>query len=396
MRTTSNAGRNVHRNERRRRLTSPGTWIAALAAILLSGAIALAMTPAQASATVDVQLTLSGVASSDNPTGGAQVGVHPGDTVVLHASALPTAGAPAGLGNSLAGLVSGVAGLQVKILSGNLPGVHYPALLGKVPNCGGRASIALRSLAKGSYSFRYVVQKVSLLTGLLGAVTGCRNTTITPTQDQLGALTRDNVKVTDNAVYSGTIVVAKNPPAGKLGVQLPQQSVSVKAGPVHTSVKLPGATVGVPNPVPSITKALGGLAGRLGGGAGGGSANGNSGGGSVNYTPPPLTVPQEVMPHAVNFGGANGERYVAGGPAPAVGGHVVAPREKVTSTAAPVAHPSEVANAQPGKQPVHLGAKDGSGAFGGKALPVVLAIVAILALSVVTAGYARMVLLRRH
>lgn len=393
MRITSSAGRDVREIERRRRLASPRTWVAAVAAILLSAAIALAMTPAQASATVDVQLTLSGLASSDNPTGGAQVGVHPGDTVVMHASALPTAGAPAGLGNGLADLVSGVAGIQVKIISGNLPGVRYPVELGRVPNCGGRASLALRSLAKGSYSFRYVVQKVSLLTGLLGKVTGCRNTTVTPTQDQLGALTKDNVKVTDNGVYSGTIVVATNPPAGKIGIQVPKQSVSVKVGPVHTSVNLPGATVGVPNPVPSITKAIGGLGGKLGGGTGNGSGSGTkSQGGTVNYSPPPLTVPQEVMPHAVNFGGAGGQRYAAGGPAPAVGGHVVAPREKVTSTAAPVAHPSEVANAQRGKKSVDLGDKGGLG----KALPVVLAIVAILALSLVTAGYARMMLLRRH
>jgi hypothetical protein len=57
-----------------------------------------------------------------------------------------------------------------------------------------------------------------------------------------------------------------------------------------------------------------------------------------------------------------------------------------------VAHPSDVANAAANKKPVDLSQGD----VGGTELPVVLAILAILALSVVTAGYARMVLLKRH
>lgn len=396
MHTTSTDGRDVQPRERRTRLGAPRTWVAALAAVVLSGAIALAMSPAQASATVDVQLTLSGVASSDNPTGGAQVGVHPGDTVVLKASAVPSAGAPAGLSGALSSLVGGLANLQVKILPGNnLPGLHGKAFdLRAAANCAGpKTSLPLRSLTKGTYSFQYQVEKITLLGGVLG----CRAQAVTPSQDQLGALTKNNVKVTDNGVYSGRIVVATNPPAGKIGVQLPKQSISVKAGPLHTSVTVPGATVGVPNPAPRITKALGKLAGgKLPGAGSGGSGNSGKGGG-VDYTPPPTTVPQEVMPHAVNFGGAGGARYVAGGaagmPGPAIGGHVVAPKEKVTSTAAPVAHPSQVANARPAKRTTDLGANNG---LGGPALPVVLAIAAILALSVVTAGYARLMLVRRH
>jgi hypothetical protein len=373
---------------------SSGVLTALLAALVALVAVLLGSAPAQASSTVEVQLTLSGVASPDNPTGGAQVGVHPGDSVVMHAAAIPTAGAPAGLSGALSGLVAGVAGLQVRITDGNLPGVrHYPVTLGKVAHCGGTASLPLRSLAKGSYSFHYVVQKVSLLTGLLGAVTGCDKTTVTPTHDQLGALTKNNVKVTDHATYSGTIVVATNPPPGQIGIQVPSQSVSVKAGPVHTSVNLPGATVNVPNPVPGITSHLPKPPGLPGGNSGGGSKPASSGsGGNVDYTPPALTVPEEVMPHAVHYGGKGGTRYTL--PGRSVAGHVVAPAkpQQPTATASPVTHPSEVANAQPGKKTVDLA--DGGGF--GKQLPVVLAIAAILALSVVTAAYARMVLLRRN
>lgn len=379
----------------RRTTTRPTSWFALLVALICSAAAAvLLMTPAaQASTSVEVQLTLSGVASPDNPTGGSQVGVHPGDSVVMHASAIPTAGAPGGLSSGLSGLVAGVAGLQVKITSGNLPGVHYPFTLGKVANCGGAASLPLRSLAKGTYSFKYVVEKVSLLTSVLGAVTGCSKNTVTPTHDQLGALTQDNIKVTDNAVYTGSIVVAVHPPSGGVGIQLPSQSVSVKVGPVHTSVNLPGASVGVPNPIPGITSNLPtGLPGS-GGGGGSGGGHGHGTGTGVNYKPPAVTVPQEVMPHAVAQGGSG--QYNAPGSLPqrTVGGHIVAPAQSVTATAAPPADPSNVANAGLSK-PVGLGDNSGGGLFG-KQLPVVLAIAAILALSLVTAGYARMVLLRR-
>lgn len=382
MRTTSGA---------HYRVPTPRTWVALVLALVLSAVAAIVATaPAQAASTVEVQLTLSGVASPDNPTGGSQVGVHPGDTVVMHASAVPTAGAPGGLSGALSGLVAGAAGLQVKITGGNLPGVHYPFTLGKVANCGGAESLPLRSMAKGTYSFHYVVEKVSVLTSALGSVTGCDKNTVTPTRDQLGKLSGGNVKVTDNAVYSGSIVVADNPPGGQIGVQLPQQSISAKAGPIHTSVNLPGAHVGVPNPVPSIVSKLPKIPGVTSGK--GGAGRHQSGG--VNYTPPGVTVPEEVMPHAVNFGGAGGARYVApgGNSANTVGGHIVAPPASVTATApAHLADPSNVANAAV-KKPVDLSDKGG---LGGQQLPVVLAILAILALSLVTAGYARMVLLRR-
>ncbi len=381
----------------RRTTTRMPQLFALLVALFCAAATAVLLTTAaaQASSTVEVQLTLSGVASPDNPTGGSRVGVHPGDSVVLHASAIPTAGAPGGLSGALSGLVAGVAGLQVKITGGNLPGVHYPFTLGKVAHCGGAASLPLRSLAKGTYSFKYVVEKVSLLTTVLGSVTGCSKNTVTPTHDQLGALTKDNVKVTDNAVYTGSIVVAVHPPAGGVGIGLPSQSISVKVGPVSTSVNLPGGTVGVPNPIPGITSNLPtGLPGGGGGGSGGGGGGGGHGtGGGVNYKPPAVTVPQEVMPHAVNQGGSG--QYNAPGSLPqrTVGGHIVAPAQSVTATAATPMDPSNVANAGLSR-PVALGDNSGGGLFG-KQLPVVLAIAAILALSLVTAGYARMALLRR-
>ena len=362
--------------------------------MILAGAIALGMAPAQAAATVEVQLTLSGVASPDNPTGGSRVGVHPGDTVVMHASAIPTAGAPAGLSNSLSGLVAGVAGLQVKILSGNLPGVHYPFTLGKVAHCGGAASLPLRSLAKGTYNFNYVVQKISLATSVLGAVTGCDKSTVTPTHDQLGALTRDNVKVTDNAVYGGSIVVAVHPPAGQIGVQVPKQSVSAKVGPLQTSVNLPGATVGVPNPVPRSRRRSAASCPGAGGGKSGGKGQ-QLRQGQRRYTPPGVTVPRKSCRTRSTSAVQAGRLHRAGQQRRRPGRQRRRAHRRSARTRDehrdPVAHPSDVANAGSGKT-VDLSSSNGLGVA---QMPVVLAILAILALSLVTAGYARRMLLHR-
>ena len=386
-----------------RRLSSPTTWVAAAVAACLAGVVVLSTAPAEArSATVPVQLTLSGIASPDNPTGGAVVGVHPGDSVVLTPSAIPTAGAPAGLADGLAGLLSGVAGLQVKITKGNLPGVKYPFTLGKVANCpGGNAKLTLASLAKGTYSFKYEVFKVSVLTSILGTVTGCQTTQVTPTKDQLGALTANQVKVTDHAVYSGSIVAATNPPKGQVGIQLPSQSVSVKAGPISTSVNIPGATLTVPNPVPGITSKVGGVVSsvvnRVTGGAKSTPAKGGASVPNVKYTPPALTVPQKVMPHAVNVGGAAGTGTAGGFAAPGgngqVGPRVVAPAATSTAPNPNATTAASSAATKPAGKSVDLADRT---QLGGQQLPALLAIAAILALSLVTAAYARIVLIRRR
>jgi hypothetical protein len=382
------------RHQEQRRRLSPTTWVAGLAGLAVVGAIALAMAPANAAATtVDAQLTLSGVAYSDQPTGGSTVGVHPGDSVHFTSAAIPTAGAPSGLSSVLSGLVGGVAGLQVKITSGNLPGVSYPYLLGTVSNCpGGHSSLALNSLAKGTYNFKYVVEKISLLTGLLGKVTGCKTTQITPSHDQLGALTKDNVKVSDTATYSGSVVVASDPPKGTIGAQLPQQSVSVKAGPIHTSVTLPGATLGVPNPLPSITGKLGSLLPK-GGKKSTPASSKKSTPASIKYTPPALTVPEQVMPHAVNYGGGGGGTGFAapgGGSGGGNGGGYVAPAPQATTTAAPA--PTATAEPVKAAKTVDVAQKQ---TLGGAQLPVLLAILAVLALASVTGMYAKMYLLRK-
>ena len=336
-----------------RRTTPRATsWVALLVALVCSAAAAVLLTtpPRRRSSTVEVQLTLSGVASPDNPTGGSQVGVHPGDSVVMHASAIPTAGAPGGLSGALSGLVAGVAGLQVKILGGNLPGVHYPFTLGKVANCGGAASLPLRSLAKGTYSFKYVVEKVSLLTSVLGAVTGCDKNTVTPTHDQLGHADQGQ-RQGHRQRRLQRLDRRGDPPAGRPGRHpAAAQSISVKVGPVHTSVNLPGATVGVPNPVPGITSNLPNPPGLGGGGGsrGGGSSHGKHGSKRRRLHPAGLTVPGRG--HAARRELRRRGRPAVPGTGRAPGSAASAATSSragasVTATAARRADPSNVANA---------------------------------------------------
>ncbi len=367
-----------------------GRSLLGLAAVLcVGGAAALAMAPAEAAPqTIQAQLTLSGLASPDSPTGGSVVGAHPGDTVQLSASLLPTAGAPAGLGGALGGLLGGATGFQVKLSSGNLPGVHYPYVLGQVHGCGGHAALPLRSLAKGAYTFHYTAWKASPVLGLLGQLTGqCSNSQISLTGTDLAKLSQHKVAVSDTSDYTGKIVVAAKPPKGTIGIQLPKQSISASAGPIHAHLTLPGANVGVPNNLPTLPK----LPGPPGtGGSGGGGAK--SGGAGVRYTPPPRTVPQQVMPRALAVGGGAGP---GGG------------------FAAPAADPDNGIGGAAGSQP---GARNASGAksaahtappagkaldvaqpapSGGPQLPVLLAVVSILALATVTGAYAKLYLSRQ-
>ncbi|MGH8860037.1 MAG: hypothetical protein ACRDVG_02180 [Jatrophihabitantaceae bacterium] len=288
---------------------------------------------------------------------------------------MPAKGVPAGMDSLLTGLLSTLSSFQIKADFVHLPGGAKDTVLK------GSATKTFTFRTIGRYTFTWIGQNVTFLGAAPVQLDG----------GQIAQLTKDKIAVSRTSTYTATVVVATNPPSGQIGVQLPKQSISVGAGPIHTSVNLPGATVGVPNPLPGIVSNLPNLPGT--GGGTGGTKNGP--GSNVNYTPPALTVPERVMPHAVNFGGAAGTGYAAPGgavgAANVVGGHIVAPAQ-ATTTAAPVVDPSNVANAQPANKTTDLSSKDG---LSGAQLPAVLAILAILALSGVTAAYARMYLLRK-
>jgi hypothetical protein len=190
--------------------------------------------------------------------------------------------------------------------------------------------------------------------------------------------------------WDGSIVASKNTDCG-IAIQTPKGKVSASD---HT-VTLPGVNVSVPNPVPSILSKLptppGLPTGGSSGAAGGHGGKKSGGGGTVKYTPPPTTVPEKVMPRAVHYGGGGGYAPPAAGSGGGGGVAAPAPQPSVTSTvAAPTTSPA--AKVKPAKT-VDLAQHD---QLGGAQLPVLLAILAILALSGVTAMYARLYLLRRR
>ena len=252
--------------------------------------------------------------------------------------------------------------------------MHYPFTLGKVANCGGAAALPLRSLAKGTYSFNYVVEKVSLLTSVLGAVTGCSKNTVTPTHDQLGTLTKNNVKVTDNAVYSGSIVVAVNPPAGGIGIQLPSQSISVEGRPAphlgQPARRAPSASrTRFPASRPTCPTGL----------PGGGGGGGTGGGGKA---PRPGRRRQLHPAGGDRAPGGHAARGRLGrlGPVQRAGQPPAAHRRRPHRRAGAerdrdrsyAGRPVQRRQRRSGKKPVDL--RDSSGGLFGKQLPVVLAI----------------------
>src|SRR5579875_294043 len=154
------------RAQRVKVLRSRLRWLAAAAALAMSGALLLAWSPAGASNTVDAQLSLSGVATSANIAGGTEIGVHPGDTVTFKASALPTAGLDniPSLGPVLANALGGLLGQYQVVVSfdSSFPGGAQTVTLGgpTTGKCAGKPSVSFNFPNKGTYSFTWKVQYV--------------------------------------------------------------------------------------------------------------------------------------------------------------------------------------------------------------------------------------------
>jgi len=384
-------------------------WLAASAGIAVAGATVLAMAPAHAdSATVNAQLSLSGVATRDNVLGGTTIGVHPGDTVDFQASALPTAGLeniPA-LGSLLDGVLSSLLGsqFQVVVTFGSDFGAATPALGGQSVTLGGPTSgsckgapdSAITFPKAGTYSFTWTVRYV--LPGLLG----CTKSSLGATS--MNQLQQAGIAINASNQWVGQVVVANDPPKGGISVQLP----GVGAAPSLPVVgQLPGATL---PPVSLPTIPVGGVSIP---GIGGGSASSGSGSGSTStghaggstkgagsqFTPPGLTVPEEVVPKGYGDGnsttsGGSGSGLGAGGLSDlGVLGDIVA-GDSGTHAAAPAAATAEP-SASAGPTIAAHAVLSATNTSNGQQMPVLLAIVSIIALSLVTAIYARMYLLRK-
>jgi phosphohistidine swiveling domain-containing protein len=355
----------------RSRLSAPTTWIAALAGGAIAAAIALAMVPAQAEASsTTATLTLTGLVDSncDVSAGGSTAHVAPGGTVTVKAS--------------LAGLSVNVPGIgQVSIDSSKVASfVDTVTIDGNKHTLKKTSDTIVLKNVTGTHKIHWSADKIVVAGGLLG------NAITVPLNGN-----DVNLPAGGKLSWSGQIVASKGTDCG---VQI--QTPKVKVSAPGATVTLPGVKTSLPNPVHSITKGLPkpSLPGGASSSAPGGKKKSSGAAPTVSYSPPSLTVPQKVMSKASQQGGTGGGG--GGGfvpPNSGGGGGGGAPAAaSVTRTVAPKPLPSPAAKIKSGKshpvaQPAHLG---------GAQLPVLLAILAILALSSVTATYARTYLLRRH
>jgi hypothetical protein len=351
-------------------------WAAGVAGAGVIGAIVLAVAPANASpATVNAQLSLSGVTTKSNPTGGSVIGIHPGDKVSFQASAAPTAGLEQlGLGGLVSGLLGKLATYQVKVDFSALPGGANGTVLA------GSDTKTFTFADTGTYNFTWTAQRVTLL----GAV---------PINLNGNELAKAGIKLNASNEYVGKVVVAKNPPKGGISVQVPSVGVHPSLPVVGQlpSIGVPGAnlpTIGVP----SIGNLLPTKSGGSGNGGGkhpsqhgsGGKHHGSQGGG--------LTVPEQIVPKGYTGPDVGGGGYFPGvlpsvAPVP-LGGSGNHP--------APARAPSSAAPAAVGNKAKHAKAVDlATPSSQSSSIPVVLAIVAVIALTLVAATYSRLYLLRK-
>ncbi|HEV7202997.1 MAG TPA: hypothetical protein VGN18_00235, partial [Jatrophihabitans sp.] len=332
-------------------------WLMGGAALGLATSVLLAMTPAQAaSATVNAQLSLSGVATASSPVGGTIVGVHPGDSVKFSAATVPTAGLDKlGLGSLVDNL--GLTTYEVKVDFSGVPGGTKDTVLK------GTEAKTFTFPTAGKYNFTWTAESASVL--------GLPPVPFSLNFPQLAAA---GIKVNASGTYSGQIVVATDPPAGGISIQLPSVSAAPSLPVVGQlpTVSIPGVSVptiaapSIPNLLPKPPSLP----------VGGAKTTAPAGG---VYTPPGLTVPDQIVPHGQGAAvyGSNGGGGFYNGALPGTGTQIgnLAP---VSGT--PSAKPSSVVTQDStGKnKTIDLASADKSPSG---QLPVILAILAIIALA---------------
>jgi hypothetical protein len=351
-------------------------WLAGIAGFgVAAGAVAVAQ-PAEASTTVAAQLALTGIVTGTSPIGGSSVGIHPGDSVDLTAGSaglstqgLNNLGIPVG---DVVGSVAGrLVGYQVVVhLPATFPGGVRDVTLGP---CGGRSDLKVGFPDPGTYNFTWSAYSVTA-----PPLLGCR---VDPLTLDGNHLRQAGIAFNAGNQWVGKIIVATNPPGGGLAVQLPAVSAAPRVGRAQLpSVGLPGANLPTVAPTtvgPETTPATRGSA-----------PSGNSANlaGSNKETPPGGTSEAGVMP--------NGCCDEVSGHNPDAGPDSVLLNGLGGGTGAVPHIGGARADATPvptrGGQPADLAARTPAAG-----VPVMLAILAIVVLSLVTATYARLYLTRR-
>lgn len=368
-------------------------WLTGLAAALAAVLIAAFAGPAgAASKTIKAQLSLSGLASADNPLGGTQIGVHPGDKVTFSAAGAPTAGLDKlGLGGLVNGLLSLGAKFQVTADFSKLPGGKKNTVLS------GSTTKSFSFPNKGTYNFTWTAQKVTVVP-LLGTK---KVTAIALDGNQLA---RAGVKLSASNQYVGKVVAATNPPAGGLSLQLPTVKVAPSAPVVGQlpTVSIPGLNLPTLSvPVPNLNPGGGGKTGGSGGKTGGAPGGGSAPTAGLSFAPPGVSVPQQVVPGGTGGGNGSGGGNGGGGFRLGVAGNGTNGQQvnlvgtgsgsgSGSGTGSSSDVPGQGSNGS--KKTVDLAS---SSASPSGQLPVLLAILAVITLAMVAGTYARLYLLGR-
>jgi hypothetical protein len=340
-------------------------WLAAAVGLGVAVAVVIVARPAGASTTVNAQLAFSGVVTQTSPTGGSVVGIHPGDSVDFKPATVPTEGLDAlgfSLGDILGNVLNLATGYQVVMhLPSTFPGGKRDVKLGA---CGGKSDLKVAFPTAGTYNFTWSAYSVNLL---------CLTSPITLD----GNAAKDaGIALNSSNQWVGKVVAATDPPAGGISVQLPAVSASPNVGGVQLpAVGEPGATL------PTITTG--------GSGSSPTPAPSEPSGGSgtrIDYQQPGQSVQDRVVPHG----------YGGDGRAEALNQALIGDLANgvAQNGAGGQALAGSAANGNPATtagQPINLAANK---APAGQ-MPVLLSILAIIALSLVTATYARLYLLRR-
>ncbi len=344
-------------------------------ALLLAGPAGAAPTPRYHAGSDTATFAVTGVLDHNCPVsvGGTEVWIRPGDSINFDSSAVGVnVSVVDGL---LTGVIGKVVGLNVTatVDAGTAHAQNVTVVGGKTTSF-----TNAKKLSAGTHKLNWTATSLAVLPQILPGV--------------LGSLT--NVPLSSNALnagaalkWAGVIHVTNDAPQCKLSVGTPE--VNVHVGPVKATVPPLNVNVPVPN-LPSLP-GLPGLPGGGGGGGGGtgGGGGGSGGGGGGHYKPPPVTVPERVMGNIGGGGvGPNG-----GGSRPL--GIGLPDQTGATGTSKSDRQSSNNSQGKP-KTATRLGTKYAANKAPGAQLPVLLAIVAIIALSLVTATYARLYLLRRN
>ncbi len=390
------------------------------AALTLAGMLIAALvvaSPADAATTVNGQLTLSGVATHKNPTGGTTVGIHPGDRVRFSASLVPSAGLPKALQGLAGGLLGGGASLRVVANFGHLPGGTNHTII----TANQKKTFSFPRV--GKYPFTYSVQKVTVkqipILDLLGNVTGHKTKTTYTTINLNGnQLSQAGIKLNAHNQYVGRVVVAKKPPQGGISVQLPKVKVAPSApvvgqGPTLTVPGVTAPTLHVPSPkLPKVGNKNKKQQHKKHKAAPK-SKSSSAGASGPSYTPPGMTIPEEVVPKGNSLGvgysggysgaGGGGGGSVSGllpdsGSGPGNSGNLLnnSGSSSPAGSGSGSASPGSGSNASPAADATRTVELASDPSSSSSQLPVILAIIAIIALALVAGTYARLFLLKRN